>query len=384
MRKIPTTMVIAVLLAAAPAFAGWDEGVAAFKKGDFQTAYQQFQEYVQGNPEAYQGQYMLGLASNKLGRKEEALKHLRKAYDLNPNDLSIKMALGSAYSANGRNSDVAKLFGSIDASSLPAAQQAFFYQTRGTARMKAGDDGGALKDFAELARLKPNDAKIQYSYGSTALASGQMDTGIAALRKATQLASSNEDYHRAYVQALVLKGRRTKDKGGKKQVYGQAATAARALVGVKSSYDNILLQASAELGAGQYDAAAGNARAALAKNSNDWLAHFYLGQALTSSGGYSAAVEPLNKAKSLASGSDRNLVLKQLGFAFEKQKKWTEAVAAYVEAGDQGGVARVEANQQTAEFNAQVEQENAQIKAMEEEARRLEEELKELEGGGLR
>lgn len=383
MKRTLSMIVALLLIAAVPALAGWDEGVAAFTKKDYQTAYQQFQEYVQSNPEAFQGQYMLGLAASKLGRKEESLQHLRKAYDLNPNDLSIKMALAGAYAANKRYGDVTTLLNSVDPSKLPAAQQTWFYQTRATALSKTGNGESALGDLAKLAKMKPDDAGIQYSYGTTAISAGQTDSGLAALRKSTQLDAKNKDYRKTYTNALIVKGRQTRDKTAKKQAYQQAATEAKALVALDPSYDNVLLQASAELGAQQYDAAAATAQKALAKNGNDWLGHFYLGQAYTSNGQYAKAEGALAKAQSLArKSSDKSMVDKQLAFAYEKQKKYAEAIRIYDSVGDQAAANRVRENVRIAEENKNIEEENARIKEMEAEAKALEEQLKELEGGG--
>ena len=100
MRKttLLTTVFVTVLaLFAGAVFAGnpdWEAGVAAMQKKDFEGAVAAFQKVVESTPDAFQGHYMLGVTLGYVNRKEEALNHLRKAYDLNPNDLSIKLALG--------------------------------------------------------------------------------------------------------------------------------------------------------------------------------------------------------------------------------------------------------------------------------------------------
>lgn len=382
MRNLLIVSLALSLLVALPAFAGWEEGVAAFKSGNFQGAAKEFEAMVKQNPE-WRGHYMLGLSLEQLKRKEEALHHLRQAYDLNPNELSVKLALGRAYSNLRRHGDVVKLLGSFDAGSLPAEQQIVFYQMRGAARAKQDDMQGAMNDFKKLASLKPNDFQAQYMYASTALKADQLDTGIAALDKASKLAPNNADVQRTYITVLIKKGRETRDKAAKKSVYGKAADLAGALVQKEPTYDNLMLKVSAELGAGRYSNAVATGKAAVAKNSGDWLAHYYLGQAYTSNKQYDDSVAPLEKAKALCKRpQDLNMVWKQLGYAYEKQKKYAQAIDAYEKAGDQGGVARVKENQETEQFNKKVEEENKAIRQMEEEAKKLEEELKALEGGG--
>ncbi len=385
MRKIVYSLVIVSLMVsgAAPVLAGWDEGVAAFTSKNYDQAIAEFQELVKQNPEGWRGHYMLGLSLEKKSRKEEALHHLRKAYDLNPNELSIKMSLGRTYHTLRRYRDVGKLLAGVNASSLPGAQQVAFYQMRGKAQMETGNASGALQDFAALAKLKPNDADIQYTYGTTALSQGQTTAGINALAKASQLAPKDSGKKRAYIQALVKKGRMTRDKASKKDAYGKAAVLAKSLVAADGSYDNMILKISAELGAGLYQQAIPTGEAAIAKKGNDWLAHYYLGQAYSSAKQYAKGEAPLNKAKELTNKpDDLKLIWRQLGYTYEKQKKYASSIEAYQFAGDQAGMARVQENEKTDRFNKQVEEENKVIKQMEEEAKKLEDELKALESGG--
>lgn len=384
MRKIFVwTTLLTISLATMPAMAGWDEGVAAFTAGKYQAAVAEFQELVSQNPEGYRGHYMLGLSLQQLDRREEALNHLRKAYDLNPNDLSIKLALGRAYSNLRRYSEVSKLLSGVDASSLPAAQQAAFYQMRGEARFKNNDEDGAVSDFGRLARLRSNDAKIQYLYGTTALRAGQLDEGIAALDKAYKLATKDEKIIRAYSQALIKKGRLSRDKTTKRSNYLKASELAQKLVAVKNDFDNNMLLISAQLGAGAYDGAVQTGKKLVGMKDGEWLAHFYLGQAYSSTKEFAQAEAPLLAAKERTNKpDDLRRIWDQLGFVYEKQKKYSQSIEAYQFAGNQGAVARVQDNEQTANYNKQVEEENKRIQEMEEEARRLEEELKALEGGG--
>jgi len=380
--SVPITLLLSVCLAL-PATAGWDEGVAAFTQKNFDQAAKEFQELVDQNPEGWRGHYMLGLCFEKLQRQEDALSHLRKAYDLNPNDLSIKFALGRAYFKLRRYGDASKLLGSVDPASLPAAQQASFYQMRGQSRLKGGDTSGAVGDFSSLAELQPRSAQVLYTYGALALSVGQTDVGIDALARATMLAPSDASMKRAYAQALIKKGRMSRDKAAKKDAYARAAEVAKGLVALDSSYDNEILKITAELGAGLYPEAIESGKAATAKTATDWLAHYYLGQAYTSNAQYAEAEAPLKNAAGLTTKpDDLKLVWRQLGFAYEKQKKFSQAIEAYQNAGDQAGAARVSENAATDRFNRQAEEESKEIAEMEAEAKRLEAELKALEEGG--
>lgn len=385
MRRTAIRTVIALFAAAStlPAFAGWDEGVAAFTAKNYQQAAAEFQKLVDQNPEGYRSHYMLGMSLQRMGRKEEALNHLREAYNLNPNDLSIKLELGKAYFTVRRYAEVTKLLKSVDASKLPGTHKAPFYQMRGEAKLKMNDLQGGFSDYRSLAKLKPEDAKVQYKLGAVALKADQMDAAISALDRAVRLDSSDPDKKRTYATALIKKGRMSRDKSAKKSSYLKASELAASVVAAEPTFDNMMLQMSAELGAGLFDKAVTTGEKAMQKNSSDWLVPFYIGQAYTSSNQHPKAEAPLKKALELAkTPTDQKKVWKQLGFAYEKQKKYTESISAYQKAGDASAQARVQENLDTARYNDKVESENEQIRKMEEEAKRLEEELKKLEEGG--
>ena len=385
MRRSVITGVIVMFAAAStlPAFAGWEEGVAAFKEKQYQQAANEFQKLVDQNPEGYRSHYMLGMSLQRLGRKEEALNHLREAYNLNPNDLAIKLELGKAYFTVRRYAEVSKLLKTVDPSKLPGTHQPPFYQMRGEAKLKMNDINGGFKDYEALSKLAPKDAKVQYKFGAVALKADQLEKAILALDRAVQLDPADPDKKKTYANALIKKGRMSRDKTAKKSSYLKAAELSAQVVAADGSFDNLMLQMSAELGAGLYDKAVVTGEKAMAKNSSDWLVPFYIGQAYTSSNQHPKAEAPLKKALELASKpDDQKKVWKQLGFAYEKQKKFADSISAYQNAGDGGAVARVEENLQTERYNEQVEAENEQIRRMEEEAKRLEEELKKLEEGG--
>jgi len=379
-----TAWILAVLVAltgASVAKAGWDEGVAAFKSGNYQQAAKEFQAFVDERPDVFQGHYMLGQCLAKLGRNQEALTHLRKALDLEPNNAGVKLALGKVYLEVGRYADAAALLGKIDAASLPKEQQAALRQMLALALDKSGDSGGALSQLAQAVRANPNDADLQFQYGSAALRDDDLDTALTALAKAAQLDPNDPSKLSVYAQALVRKGRSSTGQS-KTQAYQKASSTAQKLVAADPSYDNLMLLAGAQLGAKQFDGALSTLQQAARKNANDWLPLFYQGQAFTQKGQFNSAESVLKQALDKASpGKDQVTIWKQLGFVYEKQKSYAAAIGAYQKAGDSAGVARVEENQQTAEYNKEVEQEAERIRAIEEEQEKLKKELEQLPGG---
>lgn len=383
--KRPVTaklMLAALLVAFATASeAGWDEGVAAFKSGNYQQAAKEFQGFVDERPDVFQGHYMLGQSLAKLGRNQEAITHLRRALELEGGQVGVQLALGKVYLEVGRYSDAAALLGKIDSSSLPKSQQSALHQMLALALNKSGDSGRALQQLAQAARTNPNDATIQYQYGAAALQDGDTDTAVQALGKAVQLDPNDPTKLNAYAQALVRKGRSSTGQS-KTQAYQRAASTAQKLVSANPNYDNLMLLAGAQLGAKQYDGALSTLQQAARKNPNDWLPLYYQGQAHTQKGQFRSAESTLKQALDKARpGKDQLTIWKQLGFVYEKQKSYQAAIGAYQKAGDSAAVARVEENQKTAQYNLEVEEEAKRIRALEEEQAKIKEELEQLPGG---
>ena len=381
-RAIAILALAVLLLANAAAVrAGWEEGVAAFKSGNFQQAAKEFQAFVDERPDVFQGHYMLGQSLAKLGRNEDAVAQLRKALEIEPGHAGVQLALGKVYLEVGQYADAAALLGKIDSSSLPAAQQSALHQMLALALDKSGNTDRALSQLEQAARANPNDATIQYQYGAAALREGDLEAAIAALGKAAKANPSDQGVLNAYAQALLRKGRSSTGQA-KTQAYIQAASTGQKLVSANPSYDNLMLLAGAQLGAKQFDQALATLDQAARKNPNDWLPLFYQGQAQTQKGQFGSAEAALKKALDKASpGRDQVTIWKQLGFVYEKQKSYDAAIGAYQKAGDSAAVARVEENQKTAEYNQEVEAEAERIRAIEEEQEKLKKELEQLPGG---
>jgi len=380
-QTISCLLAVALLGTVAVVEAGWDEGVAAFKAGNYSAAANEFQTFVDERPDVFQGHYMLGQTLAKLNRNQEAISHLQKALELEPGNVGVQLALGKVYLNGGRYSDAAVLLGKIDSSSLPAAQETAVHQMMALALEKSGDSDRALDRLAQAARGKPNDADIQFQYGAAALRAGDGATAATALAKAVQLDPNDAEKQKIYAQALLRQGRTSRGQA-KTSAYQKASTAAQKAVSADASYDNLMLLAGAQLGAKQYDGALSTLKQAASKNPNDWLPLYYRGQALTQKGQFSTAEATLKQALGKASSStDKVTIWKQLGFVYEKQKSYDQAVTAYKNAGDSASIARVEENRTTDQYNRQVEQENEKIRALAEEEERLKEELKKLPGG---
>jgi Flp pilus assembly protein TadD len=375
MRKLLTTVLL-LLLCAGGAFADddWDAGVAAFNAGKFNEAVAAFQRYVEKVPDAYQGHQMLGQALLRGKQYAQAATHLQKANELKGGDPQIQLVLGQALLLGGKTRDACNVLGQINESALPQANRAALFQLRA----KAECGGSGVADLKKLAEAQ-NTGEAWAAYGAAALNAGEIGAAVAALDKAVQVAPNDVKIRRTHVGALVRQARSSRD-AQKDAAYTKAVTSAQKLVQLESSFESNLLLGEVQLGAKKYSDAASTLAKAVGQKPNDWLPQLYLGQAYTQLDRFSEAMDPLTRAANLApSPDDKKKVSQALGFVFEKQKAYDEAIRYYQQAGDSSSVARVQQNKETAEYNASVEEHNQAVEELKRQKEALEAELKQLE-----
>ena len=381
-RKIMIAAVALLLAGGGVVEAGWEEGVAAFRAKNYAQAAEEFKAVVEEQPDWPGGHRMLGQSLMKLGRNQEALTHLRKAYDLQPDDIAVQLILGQAYVQAKRYRDASELLGNINVASLPKAQQGALHQMRAIAFDKTGQTSRAIQELGRAVQLNPNNGDLQFQYGTMLFNNGDTAAAVQALEKAVSL-DPDPNKLKGYSDALLRHAREQRGQG-KATAYQKAVSAAGRLVSANDNFDNLMLLGGAQLGAGQYTDAAGTFQRAASKNSSDWLPSYYLGQAYTSAQQYDRAQSALQAALDKTDVTDeRNRIWSQLGFVYEKQKNFSQAVTAYQRAGDGAGVARVQENAAIEKRNAEVAAEEAEIARLKAEEEELEKKLKELEEGEI-
>ncbi|MCB1053977.1 MAG: tetratricopeptide repeat protein [Acidobacteria bacterium] len=380
MRAKLTTLLALGLLLGAPALlkADWEQGVAAFKAGNYAEAARQFQGVTEEHKEWADGYSMLGQALSKLNRKQDALNAFRQAYDLKPGDVQFQLQLANSYVQNGRFRDAASLLTNINEGSLSANQKPVYHKLLAVSLDKTGQSGAALDALRKAAQSSPNDASAQYNYGAAAFNAGQTAAAVAALEKAVRLDGKDTTKRRAYIDALLRSGRETRG-DGKTAAYAKAAEAAKALVAQAPTFDNLMKLGEAQLGAKQYTEAIQSFNQASSKKSSDWIPYYYMGQASTARQDYAKAEEALEKAlKVQLSDKDRSRVYKQLGFVYEKQRRYEEAIKAYNNAGDSASAQRAQENRQINEHNKEADAEQQKYEELKKAEEQLQKELEEL------
>jgi tetratricopeptide (TPR) repeat protein len=378
--RIRIHVAVALLGVAAAASADWDAGVTAFKAKNYAQAQKEFETVVRERPDWSGGYLMLGRTQLLSQRVNESIATLRKAYDLGPSDLEIQLALAQAYLTGNRAAEASQLLTKVNAASVPKERQAHFQQLQAKAAAESGQSDRAAAALERAASSNPNDASVQYNYGVAALNAGNLAAAVGALEKSVRLDPNDADKQKLLVQAMVRQGRESSN-AGKDAIYARAAEIARSLSAKAPTFDNWLLLGETQLGAGQYDAAIASFAQASSKNANDWLPHFYAGQAQTALAQYREAEGSLRRALERSSAAnDKARVWRQIGFVYEKQKNFDQAKVAYRSAGDGNSVARIEENEKIAQNNAAADAEAAKVAELKAQQEKLRKQIEQQQG----
>lgn len=78
-------------------------------KGDWDTAYELWSEYVDRRPQSALAEYRLGKVETQLGLYTQAISHLRVAHDLQPGNIEYIEALAQAMIANNNRDQLMSL-----------------------------------------------------------------------------------------------------------------------------------------------------------------------------------------------------------------------------------------------------------------------------------
>lgn len=122
-----------------------------FRKGQYTDAVRYGEKSIEADPRSSSGHSNLGWAAYWLGRSDEALQHLKKAVELNPDNADIHYRLGSVHNNSFRN--------------LPEAEEAFTraleidpdyllaWQQRGICFYSQGKNSESESDYRKAAEL---------------------------------------------------------------------------------------------------------------------------------------------------------------------------------------------------------------------------------------
>jgi len=371
--------VLLLLAVALPAGADYNKGVEAYRARDYATAVKEFRAVVEQSPEHAGSHYMLGISLRANKQISEALASLRKATELDPGNASYAIAYGQTLIQMNRFNDAYLTLKKVRYSDLDARARQSYAPAFATAAIKAGFPGEAISVLEAQTKANPKNADLFYTLGYAYSADGNPAKAFSAFKKAYELKPADTKNGISAVKSAISAGRRS---GGSRKVsyYSQGAAIADKIAAASPTFDNILLAGEAQLGAKNYQKALGWFDKAKAQQPQNALVYFYRSQCNTSLGKYDSAISDLQQALKIGvDGKLRTQIYNQMGFIFDKTKKYDQAITAYKNAGNSAKVREIEDKKAKAAQNAAADKERREYEA---KLKALEQQIKELEAIG--
>jgi tetratricopeptide (TPR) repeat protein len=394
--RIGFTAVAVLLLAPLPVSADWEEGVAAFQNKDYETAIAEFKKVNERAPDYAGAYYMKGQAELKLGRTSQALASLRKAVELDGNNSTYRIILGQALIRAEQFQDAFSTLREVSLSNVQANNRTTYALLFARAATKAGQPDQAIRVLNSQVQADGRNPNLHQALGAAQDAAGNDSRAYSAFKRAFELDSSNQATGREAIRTAIAAARRASGDQEKSRLYREAGQLAERLVGLSASFDHHLVAGEAWLGAKDYNRALGWFDKAVAQRPKNALVYYYRGQSYSSTNRLTQAETQFQEALKMGPSQRlRGQIYNNLGYVYDKQGKYDDAIRIYREVGNQAKISEMErkkeqqaqnkeADAERRRFQAQVEQLRAQIQELEklgesEEVRMLREQLAELE-----
>ncbi len=357
----------------------YNKGLEAFRAREYSLAIQRFQKVVEQSPDHAGSYYLLGLSLRGDKQTSKALASLRKATELDPANASYAIALGQTLIQANQHNDAYLTLKKVRYSDLDTRARQSYAPAFANAAIMAGFPGDAISVLEAQTKATPKNAGMFYTLGYAYSKEEEYGKAFTAFKRAFELDPSSSKSGSSAVKSAISAGRRA---GGsqKDSYYSQGAAIAEKLANASPTFDNLLLAGETRLGAKDYQKALAWFERARSKQPQNVLVHYYHSQCNTNLGQYNAAISDLQQALKIGvSGEMRTKVYLQMGFVFDKTKKYDQAIIAYGNAGNTRKVKEVEKKKADAALNVEADKAKA---AYERKLLALEEQIKELEAIG--
>jgi tetratricopeptide (TPR) repeat protein len=246
------------------------QGIVALKAGDINGARSAFEVAIKKNPKQADAHHYLGLVNDQTGQKAEAEKNYKKALELSPDLEESAINLAAILVEGGKYDEAAAL---MKKAILKNPRSAALQVNLGMALSGKNDVDGASKAFEEAIKLEPNNGIHLVTYAGHLARSNKKDEAITKLKQAEKISGTN-----AGVLASV--GLAYKDLKDFKTCIAVLDKA----IGAKDVAELRIYRGSCKLGLKDLPGATTEFKDAVAKEPNNALAHYSLGNALADGG----------------------------------------------------------------------------------------------------
>lgn len=373
------TLVSVSLLTPSLAFAGWDEGVAAFKGGDYRQASEHFSQYIRSNPTAPQAHYMLGRSLLQEKRLMESLGPLEEALKLAPAESSYRLAFAQAQLKAHRADAALETLAAQDLAMLPDNQRQAFDNLLARSATGSKDAEAAHQALRDVLKEHDDDASLWLALANVERRRDAAAAAFDALRRAFDIDGQSEVGTRAVQTAFSLA--RDSVDTTRQAWYSKAGEIAERLATSEPTADHLLLAGEARLGAKDFAEAASWFDRAAALRGDDPLPHYYLARCALAESQGEEALTHLDAASRRSPGADlAEQILLAKGSALRQTEAFDLAAAVYRQVGRADKVAEMENLAETKRKNAAWDIEKKRCQQKRDEIRQLMDDAADLRG----
>jgi superkiller protein 3 len=289
-----TLLFLGAALLSMPAAADWNQALAYYKSGQFEKCLQELTPDLNKNSDWESGHRLAGLCYLSLKNYDLAITELSRAVQLQSKDFVTYRALAQAYFNKNRLDDCINTFNKGESYAKQPADLYELRHLRGAAYYRQQKYDDAIEDLAAAVRIKPDWTDVS-ALGISYYNQNRFDEAIPTLQR-----------------ALTLKPGESATSG----VLGKA----------------YFKQGVAALSNKQFDQAIDLLRKASGYTPNDGYIYYNIGEACLFSNNYAEAEKSYNQALAILPRNPD--IYQRLAYLYEKQKKWSQALASYQKAVD--------------------------------------------------
>ncbi|HVJ91044.1 MAG TPA: tetratricopeptide repeat protein [Labilithrix sp.] len=251
-------------------------GIAALNAGDINGAKAAFEVAIQKNPKQAEAYHNLGLVMDQMGKKAEAEKNYRKALELSPDLEEPATNLAAILVESARHDEAVSLMKKAIAKN---PKNAALHVNLGTALSGKNDVAGANKAFEDAIKLEPNNGIHLVTYAGHLARNSKRDEALTKLKRAERTAANDA----GVLASVALEYKSLKE-------FKTCVAVLDKAVQLKDIAELRIYRGTCKLGLRDLPGATTEFADAVAKEPNNPLAHYSLGNALADGGKLNEAI----------------------------------------------------------------------------------------------
>jgi tetratricopeptide (TPR) repeat protein len=183
----------------------FDEGVAASRAGDHDTAIARFTEAAKASPDCSDCYYNLGVSQLQKKDEKQAEESWKKVLELKPDNANAMNALATLYNNQKRFDEAAAMSAKAGSAGGATGGSADATYNQGIILWNQGKIAEAKTKFEEAIKADPNFADAHYQLGMALLNEGKMPEAVGSFESYLKLAPTGQFATQAKTMVAQLK-----------------------------------------------------------------------------------------------------------------------------------------------------------------------------------